>query len=73
MFGVLNPESIEATFARPEYRSQDGHFTCKDGHAPLTQVLHPPWKSSSAEDDVFKEIKRGYLEARAAVVGYPGL
>ena len=71
-FGVLNPKSLEATLARPQLRHEDGHFTCKDGHAPLTQVLRPP-PHSSVEVAVLKEVRRGYLEARAAVVGYPGI
>lgn len=72
MYGVLKPGSLAATVAPPSLRREDGHFTCREEQAPLAQVLRPP-PGPNVEAAVFEEVKRGYLEARAAVKGHRGL
>jgi hypothetical protein len=70
MFGVISPKGLSESFARPSLRREDGHFTCRDPDAPVAQVLRPP-HGECVESTVFEEVRRGYLEARAAIVGYP--
>lgn len=70
MFGTLTRKGLAESFSRPSLRREDGHFTCRDPDAPVTQVLRPP-DGECVESVVFEEVRRGYLEARAAIVGYP--
>ena len=42
LVGLLSRAALLETFALPSLRRQDGHFTCRDAHAPWTQVLRPP-------------------------------
>jgi len=68
--GVLSLKGLEESFARPSLRIEDGHFICRDPEAPVAQVLRPPL-GDCVETQVFEEVRRGYLESRAAIVGYP--
>ena len=41
LVGLLSRAALLETFALPSLRRQDGHFTCRDAHAPWAQVCSP--------------------------------